>query len=152
MYRPDALTPRLPAEPGTESIDHFMHRAKGYRGRAEIDSTGRRCWRFHQRSCRREVAGQRFEHMLPGSHGIRIAQRHRHASLERPHAIGNEPIGGPVASANDVAGSHRCDWRSRLKETVAKAVGEEFGAGFTVAVGVVAAEAVSLDERAAQPM
>ena len=57
-----------------------------------------------------EVSAQRFEHELPGPHGVGIADRRRVAGRGRDHHVGHESVLGPVAAADDVAGPGRGTW------------------------------------------
>src|SRR5882757_1563995 len=87
--------------------------------------------------------------MLPRSDGIWESQTHRLVGLERPNAIGYETILRPIAAADDIAGAHRGDRRTSLKEAVAEAARQQLRASFAVAVRVMTPEAVALDKGAA---
>src|ERR1700676_2743046 len=52
-----------------------------------------------------DVPAQRLKHMLPGTNRARAANLDRAAARQRADHIGNEPVGGPVTTANDVSGS-----------------------------------------------
>ena len=116
-----AFPARLARKARAERIDHFVHRAKGCRIRPEIDSARRAVGRLHQRLRQREIPRERLEHMLPRPDGVRVAQRDRLARRERPDAVGNQPVGGPVAAADDVAGTGRRDRRPVAEKALAKA-------------------------------
>ena len=61
--------------------------------------------RVHEAGAEPEVAGKRFEHVLPGAGGDLVAHRDRRAGLQATNAIWDDAIGCPIAPADDVAGS-----------------------------------------------
>src|SRR5580658_7082628 len=146
MRTPIVLPAGLAAEARAESVDDLMHRAKGCRIRPKIDSTRRAARRLHQRPRQSEVAAERLEHMLPGSHGVRIAQEHRRLRFEPPHAIRDQAILGPVSAADDIAGTDRRERRPVFEKALAKAARQQFRARLAVAVRIVSAEPVAFFE------
>ncbi len=142
-----ALPPGFPAEARTERIDQFVNPAKACGIGPEIDSARRGLGRFHERLGEREVSSERLEHVLPGPDGIRIAQPDRLARLQRSDTVRNQPVGGPIAAADDVARARRGDRRAAAEEALAKAAGQQLGAGLAAAVRIVSAEPIGFLER-----
>src|SRR6185369_9851978 len=56
-----------------------------------------------------EVRTQAIEHMLPRSRRRGRADLERLAVLRRAREIGNEPILGPIAAADDITRAHGCN-------------------------------------------
>ena len=73
--------------------------------------------------------------MLPGANGGGIADLKRLVGGEGADDIGDEAIGGPVATADDIAGAGRCDRGMVLcvvrgiEEGIASGTGDDLGAG-----------------------
>ena len=61
-----------------------------------------------------EIAGQRVEHMLPRTDGIRIAQATLLPLRNCPHNIRYKTVLGPVAPADHIAGTHGSNGRSTV--------------------------------------
>ena len=85
--------------------------------------------------------------MLPRPHEQRIANHSRFPRHEGPHAIGNESVRCPVTTADDIAAANRGDGVTmliarRVGERGPISVGDQFRAGFAVAVGVLSPQAV----------
>jgi len=51
-----------------------------------------------------QVAAEGFEHVLPGAGGAVVAQGDGLPGAQAAHGVGNDAVGGPVATADDVAG------------------------------------------------
>ncbi len=56
---------------------------------------------------RAQIAAQAVQHVLPRPRRLGRADRERLAALRRAHQVGNQPVLGPVAAADDVAGARR---------------------------------------------
>jgi len=54
-----------------------------------------------------EIPGQGFQYMLPGADGVGVADEDRPAFADGAEDVGDEAVFGPVAAADDVAGSGR---------------------------------------------
>ena len=63
--------------------------------------------------------------------------------------VRNEPLGRPIAAADDIAGARRRKRRPVCIEAVAKTRRHEFSARFAAAVGIGSAQAVGLEKGAA---
>src|SRR3990172_837797 len=63
-----------------------------------------------------QVAGERFENMLPGANGVGVPDEDLLAPQEGSDAIGHEAVAGPVSSADHIAGARGGDRRSMRGE------------------------------------
>ena len=52
---------------------------------------------------------ERVEHVLPGTHRLRVAQHYRLRAVERAQDVRHEAVDSPVAAADHVAGPRRSD-------------------------------------------
>ena len=68
------------------------------------------------------------------------------AGDQRSHGIRDDPVGRPVASADDVPGANGGDRGAVREEALAVGRGDQLGSGLAGAVRVAAAQRVSLDE------
>ena len=92
-----------------------------------------------------QVHRQGLQHMLVGPGGVGISQHDVPPRLGRPHAVGDDPVVGVVAPADDIsrpAGGHGA--APSLKEGFLVAVGHQLRAGLAVGVGVIAVQGVCL--------
>src|SRR6202023_3257059 len=87
--------------------------------------------------------------MLPGPDRIGISQYHGFVRRKRPDAVGNEPIGRPVAPTDDIAGAHRCNRRCFGKKAAAETGRQELRTGLAVAVRIMPPKAIILGEGSA---
>ena len=55
--------------------------------------------------------------MLPGADGMGIADPHRVACQDRPDDVGYQPVGRPVAAADDIAGPGGGQVRLRVRHS-----------------------------------
>ncbi len=100
--------------------------------------------------CKCEIAAQRLQHMLPRASSVGVADLQGLAAGEGTHDVGDETIGGPVASADHVAGASRGDGDVMLgvfrgvEEGIAPGTGDDLGAGLRGTVGIVSAERIAL--------
>ena len=62
---------------------------------------------LQQRAAQQKIAAQRFQDMLPGTHGSGIANRQRFASRERTIAVGQQAIRGIMLESHLVGGSQK---------------------------------------------
>jgi hypothetical protein len=93
------------------------------------------------------------ELVLPGADRVRRADLDRGPSLERAHDIGDQPVEGPVAAADDVAGPRAGDPRRMAvfaEERGAVGARHEFGTALRGAVGRVRGWGLGRDPRAAR--
>ena len=97
-----------------------------------------------QVDCGQQIAGQRFQNVLPGTSGKRVANLDRLTVHQRLDAVGDYPVLGPVTPADYVAGSYAR--RSKIRPILEKRihVGREdhFRRRLRRAVGVVTAQFV----------
>src|ERR1035437_2610864 len=146
---------RAPGYPGTrtplpkETLDHPAHRmiAGLVRG-AEVPRTLVAAALAQHAGPEPEVAGERLQDMLPGTHGIGVAHDDRLAGRQGPHRVGDDPVSGPVATADDIAGAGRCHCRPIGKEAVAVRGRDQLRAALAGAVRIVATHGVRLAEGA----
>ena len=94
-----------------------------------------------------EVAGERLQDMLPGTNGIGVAHDDGFARHEGSHGVGDDPVGCPVATADDVAGAGRCCCRPVGEEALAVRGRDQLRAALAGAVRIAAAHGVRLSER-----
>lgn len=69
---------------------------------------------------KKQIASQRFEHMLPGTNSFWVTNRCFPMFERCPHQIGNQPVAGPIAAADHVARSRRCNGHSSSLARVEK--------------------------------
>ncbi len=98
----------------------------------------------------RQVAAQRFQHMLPGADGARASDDHWFAQSESRENVGDQSVSRPVAAANHVPCTHGRQGHAILtifigfEKRVAIGRGHELSAALATAVGVVAAHRLVL--------
>ena len=147
-----ACTGGLPgpsSEPLERQLHHFSHRAARRPWRPEVDRLG--CsGRVGEELFRQEqVAQQRLDDELPGANRIRVAQPEWGFGGHRPPRVGQQAIGGDVASADHVAGTRNGHRGGRAVGERTQAAGGNVGARLGGAVRVVSTERVGLGERPA---
>ena len=98
---PACRRPPKPSHGGNDGLD----RDGVLLVRTEIPSLGVFTRRFAQPLGEQQVAGERFEHVLPRTHRLRVAHLHGFAGDGGAHRVRNEPVRGPVAAADHVAGA-----------------------------------------------
>ncbi len=127
-------------QPLLERSDDVPNRDSPAAERAEIPRLVDRLAREEPASDH-EVAGERIQHMLPGTGGPRIADSEDLAAIGRANDVRDQPVLGPVAAADDVA---RPDARHPdvTREGLAPGVRHQLNAGLGGAIGVGAAELV----------
>ena len=52
-----------------------------------------------------QIAGQGFQNMLPGADGLGRADHQCLSRIQGAQEVGHKAVGGPVAAADDVAGT-----------------------------------------------
>ena len=142
-----APTRRAPSHSlASSSTTHSTLLASSRRG-PEVPGA-RRAGSLPQRLGQQQVAGEGAEHVLPGTHGGRVAHAQRRALLDRAHGVGQQPVLTPVAPSDHVAGAGaRHPGRAGILEERAPVGGrDELGAGLRARVRVPAPERVGLDE------
>ncbi len=100
-----------------------------------------------QQPCRQhQIAVNQRHHMLPWTHRAGIAQRNRLARRHRTDEIRHDPVGRPVAAANDVAAAGIRNQHAIAALCQRRAIGSrhQLGAGFGGAIGILAAEWILL--------
>ena len=156
---------RRPPEPGLVRVRR-RRRASRRRRRPRPAASSRdhvadrlRRRRAPGRNSRRRRASRRREQRAPPAAGSRTAGPARAARAgsrrvadarpaaprgEGADAVGHQPVGRPVAAADDVAGARRGDRDARLAPgtSARQRAGDQLGAGLARAVGVVAAQRV----------
>lgn len=75
--------------------------------RPEVPGADRVRRAFGERLGQQEIALGRFQHMLPGPRRLGVAQLEAAAPLESANRVRDQPVLGPVAAAEDVAGARR---------------------------------------------
>jgi hypothetical protein len=137
----------MAARPLAEECVH--ERANGLGGfatRAEVETlTETRGLRgevwLTQAGTQPEVAGERFEHVLPRTGGPTIADDGGLAGLECAYTVRDNTVGREVTATDDVASAARgeCSLSRRRTERTAPGRDEEFRHAFRGAVWIVAA-------------
>ena len=95
-----------------------------------------------------EVSAERFEHVLPRTDCIGVPDRNLGIVRERPDAVRNEAVFGPVPPAENIACPSRGDGRSRAvrarlrKEGIAIGGGDQFGAGLAATIRITPSQGV----------
>ena len=119
-------------------------------GRTEIPAAGPAGRRLREhRAGEGEISGERFEHVLPGADRRGVSYRHRLACRQMPHDVRDDPIDGPIAAADDVAGPHRRQLHAMLGQPLRRKVAaticrrEELSGALARAVGIAAAHRVA---------
>src|SRR5580658_2393937 len=99
---------------------------------------------FVQQCTQQQIAGKRFEHVLPGPGRCRTAELNCLSRLSCTDAIRNNAVRGPVPSPDDVSGPHRRCTQARAagKKRTRERREHQFRGGLGGAVGVVAAEPI----------
>ena len=88
--------------------------------------------------------------MLPWTDRVRISDGHRTSRQETAHQVGNETIGCPVPSADDVTGAGGSNCNLVLLKATCWEVGiaesgcDQLRAGLAVATGIESAEPILL--------
>ncbi|MCY1458291.1 hypothetical protein D9M71_756620 [compost metagenome] len=90
-----------------EQFDHFTDAAHVRLARAEIPRPGKLRALLIQAGSQLQIAGQRFQRVLPWAHRLRIAQGHGFIRRPRPQHVGNQPLRGEIATTEHVAGARR---------------------------------------------
>ena len=95
-----------------------------------------------------QIAGKRFQYMLPGPHRCRKTQIHRLIGCKRPQAIRDQAIGGPITSSDHIACAGRRHVSGMsilpLEETRAKARCHDLRRRLAGTVRIMAAQRVDL--------
>ncbi len=125
-------------------IDQRRHRPRIGVGRPEIPCLGD-AGITPQPLGQKQVAGERLEHVLPGSHRVWVADFDRAARGKRAYAVGHQAVLCPIAAADHVASARRRHRRRAVaRECLAVGGGDQLGARLAGAVGIAAAERIGL--------
>jgi len=100
----DAVSRTVAPDPG-QIVDDPRHRFGIVVVRAEVPAFSVLSTFGVELFGKRQIARERFEHMLPGPDRIRAADHDLATFFDGAHDIGNQPIQRPVAAANHVAGA-----------------------------------------------
>src|ERR1700722_13901070 len=82
--------------------------------------------------------------MLPGPDCFWIAQRNWRLGTDGTHEIGNDPVSGPVSTADDIAAAGVRDQHTIAPRRERRAIrgGDQFGTSFRCAIGIFAPERI----------
>ena len=139
-----------------EDFSEGLHRDIVARRRAKIPAgrpAGRRL--CEHRASEGQIPGERLEHVLPGTDRRGVSHRHGFARRQVMHDVGDDPIDGPVAAADHVAGPHRGQLHTMLGQPLGREVAatirrrQEFRGAFAGAIGIAAAHRVGFIVRPA---
>ena len=95
-----------------------------------------------------QIAAQRVEHVLPRTHGLRVADPKWLTGLDRPDRVREQPVLAPVAAADHVAGAGGRERGGAVAGEERRPVGrgDELGACLRARIGIISAEGIALDE------
>ena len=143
------MLPRRALAPGLrEGIDHRAHTEHLFGGGAEVKGRAEMSATLDQSAGQREVATERFEHMLPRPHRGDVPHRHRLPRSKGPGRIDDQTIFVPVAPADHVAGAGAGNGRGTfVEEGAAVGTGHDLRRGFAGAVRVMPAQRIHLTIR-----
>ncbi|MNN03112.1 hypothetical protein D3C81_1157900 [compost metagenome] len=88
-----------------QAVDHLTDAAHVAFARAEVPRTGARRPLGVKALGQLQVAGQRFQGVLPGAHSLRVAQGDRRPGRPSLEHIGDKPLCGKVSAAQYIAGA-----------------------------------------------
>jgi hypothetical protein len=131
-----------------ERLHQIGNGAEALRIRAEVQGRRRAHGVGRHRLRQHQIARERIEHVLPRPHRLRIAERDRRARLKSLDDIADDAVRRPVPAADDVAGACGRNVTRAREKALPERIGDKLGACLGVAVGIVPAQPVVLDERA----
>src|SRR4051794_37739485 len=135
-----------PAPMPSQLTDSRCNARHVFRRGAEVPTLGEALRIGRELLSEEAVAAERLEHMLPRADGAWIAQLGGAAGAEGVDGVGDQPVGGIIAAADDVPGARGRDSDGPIREeAVAEALGDQLGAGLAVRIGIMAAEAIVFD-------